>query len=197
MQTIPDASTAPSISNSRPAAVSPWIERWSHLLPPAARVLDVACGHGRHARWLHGRGHEVTAVDRCAEAIAAVQPFARAVCADIENGPWPFAGLTFDAVIVTHYLWRPLLPALVASLAPGGVLLYETFAAGNERLGRPARPEFLLQPGELLRACEGLHILAYENGFLDHPARCIQRVAALRETVDGPTAAHHRLEPPL
>ena len=103
------------------------------------------------------------------------------VRADIENGPWPFAGQRFDAVVVTNYLWRALLPTLVDSVAEGGVLIYETFAAGNETVGRPARPDFLLRPGELLQACADLHTVAYENGFLDTPERFVQRIAAVRK----------------
>jgi SAM-dependent methyltransferase len=159
---------------------SAWIRRWSHLVPAVATVLDVACGHGRHVRWFAGRGCAVTAVDRDPDAVAAVAPHARAIQADIENGPWPLPGQTFGAVVVTHYLWRPLLPTLVASVAPGGVLLYETFAQGNETVGKPSRPDFLLRHGELLAACAGLHVVAYENGFLDGPPRFVQRIAAVR-----------------
>lgn len=167
-------------------APSPWVRRWSHLVPAGGEVLDVACGSGRHMRWFSGRGHAVTGVDRSPEAIEAVQALGEAVLADIENGPWPFSGRRFAGVVVTNYLWRPLLPTLVASVAPGGVLIYETFAAGNESVGKPARPDFLLQPGELLRACEGLRIVAYEDGFLDQPARFVQRIAAVRPRPDEP-----------
>jgi SAM-dependent methyltransferase len=152
-----------------------------HLIPPGGSVLDVACGHGRHMRWLAEHGHRTTGVDRSPEAIAAVEPLGRAVLADIENGPWPFEGETFEAVVVTNYLWRPLLPRMVASLAPGGVLLYETFASGHETVGRPARPDFLLQPGELLRVCQGLLVVAYQDGFCSAPDRFVQRVAAVRQ----------------
>jgi len=178
-------------------APSSWIQRWSHLLPAGGSVLDVACGSGRHVRWLHQRGHRLTAVDRSQEAVAALQPYGEVLCADIEVDPWPFAGRNFDAVVVTNYLWRPLMETLVASVAPGGVLLYETFAAGNERVGRPARPDFLLQPGELLRTCAGLHIVAYEDGFLRSPDRFVQRVAAVRETVEAPGPERRQLQPPL
>ena len=146
-------------------APSAWVQRWSHLVPAGGSVLDVACGHGRHLRWFAQRGHPVTGVDRSPEAIGAVQPLGRAVLADIENGPWPFPNERFDAVVVTNYLWRALLPVIVASVAEGGVLIYETFAAGNESVGKPSRPDFLLQPGELLRASEGLQVVAYEDGF--------------------------------
>ena len=104
----------------------------------------------------------------------------RPLAADIENGPWPFAGRAFAGVVVTNYLWRPLLPAILQAVAPGGVLIYETFTAGNETVGKPSRPDFLLAPGELLRACAGLRVIAYEDGFLDEPARFVQRIAAVR-----------------
>ncbi len=162
-------------------APSPWVQRWSHLVPAGGTVLDVACGHGRHLRWFAGRGHAVTGVDRSPEAIAAVAHVGLAVQADIENGPWPFAGARFDAVVVTNYLWRALLPVIVDSVADGGVLIYETFASGNESVGKPSRPDFLLQPGELLQACAHLHVVAYENGFLDSPARFVQRIVAVRK----------------
>jgi SAM-dependent methyltransferase len=159
---------------------SQWVQRWSHLVPAAGSVLDVACGYGRHMRWFAARGHPVTGVDRLAEAISSVAGLGEAVVADIENGPWPFAGRTFAGVVVTNYLWRPLLATIVQSVAPGGVLIYETFAAGNETVGKPSRPDFLLQPGELLRACQDLRVVAYEDGFLDEPPRFIQRIAAAK-----------------
>jgi len=161
-------------------AASEWIVRWSHLLAPAATVLDVACGHGRHMQWFAERGHAVTGVDRSPEAIEAASAFGRTVTADIESGPWPFAGQVFGAVVVTNYLWRPRMADIVAAVAPGGVLLYETFAAGNETVGKPSRPDFLLQPGELLAACRELRVVAYENGFLAEPERFVQRIAAVR-----------------
>ena len=167
---------------------SDWVQRWSHLVPPGGSVLDVACGHGRHLRWFAQRGHGVTGVDRSPEAIEAVAPLGRAVLADIENGPWPFDGERFDAVVVTNYLWRPLLPVIVASVAEGGVLLYETFAAGNESVGKPSRPDFLLQPGELLQAARGLHVVAYEDGFCDRPERFVQRLAAVRKHPGAPVS---------
>ncbi len=166
-------------------APSAWVQRWSHLLHPGGSVLDVACGHGRHMRWFAQRGHPVTGVDRAPEAIAALAGLGQAVLADIEHGPWPLLQdgqpRTFDAVVVTNYLWRPLFPTLLQSLAPGGVLLYETFATGNETVGKPARPDFLLQPGELLRQCAGLRVVAYEDGYLAQPERYLQRIAAVRE----------------
>lgn len=170
-------------------AASAWVQRWSHLLPEGGSVLDVACGRGRHARWLHQRGLRVVAVDRSADAIAAIGlPAERCeTCvADIEDGPWPFAGRLFDGLVVTNYLWRPLLPTLLASLAPGGVLIYETFAAGNETVGKPSRPDFLLKPGELLQVCQALRTVAFEDGFEQGFAggpsqRFVQRIVAVRE----------------
>lgn len=161
-------------------APSAWVRRWSHLVPAGGDVLDVACGHGRHMRWFASLGHAVAGVDRAPEAIDAVAGLGEAVLADIENGPWPFSGRTFAGVVVTNYLWRELLPAIVQSVAPGGALIYETFATGNETVGKPSRPDFLLQPGELLAACAGLRVIAYEDGFLDEPARFVQRIAAVR-----------------
>jgi SAM-dependent methyltransferase len=172
---------------------SPWIERWAHLVPHAGTVLDVACGGGRHLRWFASRGHPGTGVDRDAQALATLQGVAETVTADIENGPWPFAGRQFDAVIVTNYLWRPLFPHLLASVAPGGLLLHETFAQGNETVGKPSRPDFLLAPGELLRAYGAeLRVVAFEDGFLDSPPRFVQRIAAVRE-VPGPARARYML----
>ncbi|WP_092126627.1 bifunctional 2-polyprenyl-6-hydroxyphenol methylase/3-demethylubiquinol 3-O-methyltransferase UbiG [Polaromonas sp. YR568] len=168
---------------------SAWVQRWSHLVPERGVVLDVACGHGRHARWFYERNHPLALVDRAQEAIEFIATSLPArpaqaietVVADIEEGPWPFAGRQFDAVVVTNYLWRPLMPALLASLAPGGVLIYETFTQGNETVGKPSRPDFLLQPGELLEVCQGLRVVAFEEGFHENPPRFIQRIAAVRE----------------
>lgn len=167
-------------------APSPWVQRWTHLIAPGGSVLDVACGHGRHMRWLAAAGHSVTGVDRSPEAIASVETLGRAVQADIENGAWPFDGERFDAVVVTNYLWRPLMTTLLDSVAPGGVLIYETFAAGNESVGKPSRPDFLLQPGELLRICEHMRVVAFEDGFCDQPARFIQRIVAVRKPTTPP-----------
>lgn len=173
---------------------SAWVRRWSHLVPAGGRVLDVACGHGRHMRWFAERGHPVTGVDRSAEAVAAVRALGDAIEADIENGPWPLEGQRFAAVVVTNYLWRPLLPRIVGSVAPGGVLLYETFAQGNETVGKPSRPDFLLAPGELLAACADLRVVAYEDGFLDGPARFVQRIAAVRAAATQESTARHPLQ---
>ena len=171
-------------------APSPWVQRWSALVPPGGTVLDVACGSGRHLRWFAQRGCRVTGVDRDAAALQAAQDLGEMITADVENGPWPLPGRTFDAVVVTNYLWRPLLPTLVASVAAGGVLLYETFAVGNETVGKPSNPDFLLRPGELLQAAAGLRIVAYEDGFLDGPPRFVQRLAARREAASAVAPRH-------
>jgi SAM-dependent methyltransferase len=171
---------------------SGWIARWSHLVPAGGTVLDVACGSGRHMRWFADRGIATVGVDRSSDALASACAFGRTVLADIESGPWPFAGESFNAVVVTNYLWRARLPDIVAALAPGGVLLYETFAQGNETVGKPSRPDFLLAPGELLDACAGLRIVAYEDGFLADPERFVQRIAAVRPKLEtaGPPPRH-------
>ncbi|MDM0076334.1 class I SAM-dependent methyltransferase [Variovorax sp. J2P1-59] len=182
--------------NHSTLAPSPWIVRWSHLPAPGATVLDVACGSGRHMHWFAERGHPTIGVDRSPEAVAAAAPFGRTVLADIESGPWPFAGQAFGAVIVTNYLWRARMADIVAAVAPGGVLLYETFAAGNETVGKPSRPDFLLQPGELLVACAGLRVVAYEDGYLAEPDRFVQRIAAVRPASSAAsTPPRHPLEP--
>ena len=161
---------------------SAWVQRWSQLVSGGATVLDVACGAGRHVRWFAGRGCRVTALDRDEAAVRPLQDCAEVVVADIEQGPWPLGERRFDAVVVTNYLWRPLLPLLVERVAPGGVLIYETFAAGNETVGRPSNPDFLLQPGELLAAVHGrLRPLGYEDGYAEAPPRFVQRLAAVRE----------------
>jgi len=165
-------------AQSEPSA---WIRRWTHLVPAGGAVLDVACGHGRHMRWFAQHGHPVTGIDRDAQALATLAGVGRTVVADIESGPWRLDDETFGGVVVTNYLWRALLPRIVASVAPGGVLLYETFAQGNETVGKPSRPDFLLRPGELLQACASLRVVAYEDGFLRDPDRFVQRIAAVRE----------------
>jgi len=166
------------------AAVSVWVRRWAECIPAGAPVLDVACGGGRHARWLAAAGHVVDAVDRDAAAIAALAdtPGVRARCADLEGAAWPYPGRVWGGIVVTNYLHRPLLPLLVAAVAPGGVLIYETFAAGNERYGRPGNPDVLLRPGELREAVAGqLEVLGYEDGFFEVPRPAVlQRICARR-----------------
>jgi SAM-dependent methyltransferase len=162
------------------AAPSPWLLRWAPLLQPGRQALDLACGSGRHVRWLAEQGLRVTAVDRDTAALSGLAGQAETLAADIEAGPWPLGQRQFDLVLVNNYLWRPLWPRILGALAPGGLLVCETFAQGNETVGRPARPEFLLAPGELLEVCAGLRIVGYEDGFLEAPPRFVQRIAALR-----------------
>ena len=164
---------------------SSWVARWSHLLPAGCSVLDLACGHGRHMRHFAALGHSVTGVDRNPDAIAAVSPLGEAICADIENGPWPLQDRIFGGVVVTNYLWRALFPVIAQSVAPGGLLIYETFATGNETVGKPSRPDFLLQPAELLTTFQGMRLIAFEDGFLDNPPRFVQRIAAVRDDLTG------------
>lgn len=172
------------------SAASPWIKRWAHLVPAGARLLDLACGSGRHARLFASRGVLVDAVDRDAQPDLAQLANVHVLQADLEGGPWPYAGRRFDAIVVTNYLHRPLLATLIDALAPAGVLLYETFAQGNARFGKPSNPDFLLAPGELLARCAGLHVLAYEDGVVGEGgvqrAR-VQRICALAGApVDDP-----------
>jgi SAM-dependent methyltransferase len=177
-------------------APSAWVQRWSHLVAQGASVLDVACGPGRHVRWFVQRGCRVTGVDRDADALEPLRSMAEVLVADIESGPWPLAGRRFDAVVVTNYLWRELLPTLVDSVGDGGVLIYETFSAGNETVGKPSNPKFLLQPGELLTAVDavhGLRVVAFEDGFLTEPDRFVQRLAAVREDKALPAPPRYQL----
>lgn len=167
---------------------SPWIARWAHLIRPGGRVLDLACGGGRHARWLAARGYAVLGVDRDAQALAGLPDEADRLAADLEQGDWPLSGFApFDAVVVTNYLHRPLWPHLLDALALQGVLLYETFAAGNETVGKPSNPAFLLSPGELLEAVHGrLRVVAYEDGVVEVPKTAfVQRLCAVREVTEG------------
>ena len=153
-------------------APSQWVVRWGALVCPGGAVLDVASGHGRHARHLAAQGYRVTAVDRDAAALAAVAGLAgvRTVEADLEGAPWPFTAGAFDGVVVANYLHRPLFDALAASLAPGGLLIYETFMQGNERYGKPSNPDFLLRPYELADAWRGrLEVVAFEQGRVERP----------------------------
>ena len=164
---------------------SAWIVRFASLVPPGGPVLDVAAGGGRHVRFFLGRGHPVTAVDRDLSGLADLRGDAGLgiVEADLEDGsPFPLKGREFAAVVVTNYLHRPILPDIVAAVAPGGVLIYETYARGQERFGRPRNPDFLLRPGELLDAVRGsLRVAAYEDLVVDGDGpRAVQRIAAVR-----------------
>jgi len=167
-------------------APSPWIERFAPLVPAGARVLDLAAGRGRHARYFAARGARVLAVDRDAAALAPLAGVhgVEIRVADLEAGTWPLAGEVFDAIVVVNYLHRPLFAHLLAALAPDGALLYETFARGNEAYGRPANPAFLLQPGELLALAARtpmLTVVAFEQGTVATAAgsAVVQRIAAV------------------
>lgn len=169
---------------------SAWIRRFSPLIQPGGPVLDLACGDGRHARYLWLRGHPVTAVDVDTSGVADLdgQAGIRVLALDLETGSWPFAGHQFAAIVITNYLHRPHLAWLPGTLAAGGVLLMETFAAGNERHGRPRNPDFLLAPGELLAALAGtLQVVAYEHGLETSPRPSVrQRICAVRAVEPQP-----------
>ena len=166
---------------------SPWVARFAPLVRRQGSVLDVACGGGRHCRHFLARGHAVTGIDRDLGGTDAAG--AELIAADLENGaPWPLPGRRFDAVVVTNYLWRPLFPALRGALAEGGVLIYETFAAGNEAYGRPRSPDFLLQRGELLALAHGLTVVAFEDGVVADRA-VVQRICAVHGPAPHPLPA--------
>jgi SAM-dependent methyltransferase len=165
-------------------APSAWIMRWCARLAPGALVLDLACGSGRHSRALAALGCVVDAVDidpTCAEPLAQVAGV-RFSAIDLERGAWPFASGRYDAVVVANYLHRPTLPLLAQALRDGGILVYETFAAGQQQFGRPGNPDFLLEPFELA-ACFGasLHVLGFEDGVRPGPPPArVQRLCAVR-----------------
>lgn len=167
-----------------PGDPSPWITRHAALLPDTGQILDLAAGSGRHTRYFSQLGRAVLAVDRDVAGLADLTATAgvEIVEFDLEAAcGWPFPGRQFAGIVVTNYLHRPLLPFLGGALQPGGLLLYETFALGNERFGRPSNPAFLLQPGELLRVAQAaaLTVLAYEHGEVTSPRPAvIQRIAA-------------------
>jgi SAM-dependent methyltransferase len=174
------------------STVEPWIEKYATLLHAGSKLLDVACGYGRHAKFFAARGVDVTAVDRDETAIASLRGIenVRAELRDIEveegtATAWPYAPNSFDAIVVCNYLWRPTFSAMLASIKPGGVLLYETFMTGNERYGKPSRAEFLLRSNELLDLLhKDFTIRAYEEGEdSDHEGRAYAvkaRVAAIK-----------------
>jgi SAM-dependent methyltransferase len=160
----------------------PWIVQWAGLVSGGTSVLDVAAGRGRHARFFAARGHKVTAIDRDVGALPS-DDNVEVLQADLEDGsPWPLGTRTFGAVVVTNYLHRPLMPALLGAVSPGGVLLYQTFMEGNERFGKPSRPEYLLKDGELLDLVRGrFSVIAYEARLISDPSMAmVQRIAARR-----------------
>jgi SAM-dependent methyltransferase len=165
---------------------SRWVRDWAHLVAAGGAVLDVASGAGRHARFFASLGHPVTAIDRDAAALDALrdEPLVTSLEADLEGAAWPLpADAKFAAVVVTNYLHRPLFAQLLRALAPGGVLVYETFAQGNESVGKPSNPAFLLAPGELLERVRGqLRVVAFQDGFLAQPRPAyVQRICAILE----------------
>lgn len=171
---------------SQPSA---WVRRFASLIP-SGEVLDLACGSGRHSRLLAEMGCRVCALDRDADALRnAAGAGISTVQFDLENGtPWPFAPDRFTGIVVTNYLHRPLFSAMLASVAPGGVWIYETFALGNERYGKPSNPDFLLRPGELLDivghpAHGNWRVVAFEDGYVDMPKPAmLQRICAIKTT---------------
>ena len=174
---------------------SPWMARFASLVPAGARVLDLAAGSGRHARFLAARGAQVLAVDRDVAALASLDGTRgiKTRVLDLERGTWPLADESFDAIVVVNYLHRPLFAHLRAALAADGVLLYETFARGNEAYGRPSNPDFLLQPGELLALAArppAMTVVAFEQGTAVTGAGCavVQRIAAVGPARPWPPA---------
>ena len=163
-------------------APSSWVTRFAPEIEPGGPVLDLACGSGRHSLFLLQRGHRVTACDIDVSRLTDIQEEAglEIIAADLENGSWPFSERQFSAVVVTNYLHRPLFPDILAALTPGGLLLYETFAAGNESFGHPRNPDYLLKRGELLSgAFAALTILVYEDLTINDPKpAAVQRVCA-------------------
>lgn len=164
-----------------------WFVNHTQLVLPASRLLDLACGHGRHARFFAERGACVTAVDRDAAALQSLATTQNVIaeCRDIEGDAWPYLQDSFDVIIVCNYLWRPTFASVLAAIKPGGVLLYETFMDGNERYGKPSRPDFLLRSNELLTLTRNtFRIVAYEEGdALDaagQPFAVKQKIAAIK-----------------
>ena len=161
---------------------APWIVQWAGLVAPDATVLDLAAGRGRHSTLFAERGHKVTAVDREVSALPK-HPNIERLQADLEDGsPWPLGARQFGAVVVANYLHRPLMPTLLEAIAPGGMLLYQTFMEGHERFGRPSNPDHLLRDSELLELVRGrFSVIAYEARLISDPAMAmVQRIAARR-----------------
>ena len=166
---------------------SQWFVDHEYLIKPAASVLDLACGHGRHASFFAERGALVTAVDRDVTALQALATTQNVTTEsrDLEGNAWPYSIALFDAIIVSNYLWRPTFASLLATIKPGGVLLYETFMDGNERYGKPSRPDFLLRSNELLTLTRNtFRVVAYEEGdefdAAGQPFAVKQKIAAIK-----------------
>jgi len=185
------ASAGPSDRHAE-TAPSDWVRRFAPLVRAGGPVLDLACGAGRHARLFHARGHPVAALDIDLTRLGALKdlPGIETISADLERNPWPLAERRFAGIVVANYLWRPLFPHLVEALEPGGALIYETFARGNERFGKPSNPDYLLAPGELLELARGrFAVVAYEHGAVAVPRPAmVQRIAALKLPADAGSA---------
>lgn len=166
-------------------APSDWLMKHTQHIKPSGHVLDVAAGKGRNARWLAQQGFKVEAVDRDRQALESMKGVEdiNLRVADIENDGWPYIGQSFDAIVVCRYLHRPLFPALCETLAPEGVLIYETFMQGHEAYGKPSNPDFLLRPDELLEVFQNqLEVIAFEQGFQEFPKPSVtQRICAIRK----------------
>lgn len=180
---------------------SPWVRRFLHLIHKGGTVLDLACGGGRHTRLFLESGLKAVALDRDTGPLADLEghPNVEIIRADLEGGaPWPLEGRYFNAVVVVNYLYRPLFPRLLESVAEGGVFIYETFARGNEAFTKPRNPDHLLKSGELLDLVEGkMQVIAYEHGVIDHGPLpgVVQRICAVKDLnssarEDGDPAPH-------
>ncbi|MBV6633773.1 MAG: class I SAM-dependent methyltransferase [Alphaproteobacteria bacterium] len=173
------------------AAASPWVQRFLPLIPRGPLpVLDLACGEGRHLRLLIGQGYKATGLDKRITGLADIlgEPALELIQRDLEDGSdWPLAGRQFGGVIITNYLHRPLFPNIIDVISPGGVLIYETFMVGHERIGRPSSPAYLLEPGELLTAFgERLQVVAFEQGEVSSPRQAVvQRIVARAPSPDN------------
>ncbi|NKB19177.1 MAG: SAM-dependent methyltransferase [Alphaproteobacteria bacterium] len=171
-----------------------WVIRFAPLIHAGGAVLDLACGNGRHANYLAGVGHIVTAVDRNLSGFTRIgnNDFYELIEADLEDGSeWPLRSRRFKAIIVTNYLYRPLFPAIIDALDTNGILIYETFSLGNAKYGRPSNPDFLLTPGELLSVCKNkLRVIAFEEGLIENPTRAVkQRICAINRSRNGEPAS--------
>ena len=170
------------MTSSCESGPSAWVQSHAGLVKPGGTLLDLAAGGGRHTRYFKGLGYRITALDRDVSRLQDLG--AEVIAANLEDGsPWPLGARAFDGIVVTNYLHRALFPHLAGALAPGGVLIYETFGIGNERFGKPSNPNFLLRPGELLEfaAAHGLQVLAYACGEVAEPKRAIvQQMVARR-----------------